>query len=110
MIINKKRFKKIHKWLQIKTNACKQRLDRWGDRGTCQQYNEMRLSVQFQAWFFYEKISHAQKLSQANINQQNKIKQTLNNKGNNFSREQKLLRVKVFVLHFGNFCAREIFS
>ena len=35
MIINKKRFKKIlikrkdsHKWLQMKTNACKQRFDR----------------------------------------------------------------------------------
>ena len=30
-------------------------------------------------FFFYEKISQAQKHSQANINQQNKIKQTLNN-------------------------------
>ena len=29
--------------------------------------------------YFFEKISHAQKHSQANINQQNKIKQTLNN-------------------------------
>ena len=25
-----------HKWLQIKTNACKQRLDRWVDKGTRQ--------------------------------------------------------------------------
>ena len=53
----------------------------------------MRLSRQFQAclfiylfsylfiylFIFYEKISRAQKHSQANINQQNKIKQTLNN-------------------------------
>ena len=41
----------------------------------------MRLSRQFQAYllFFYEKILRAQKYSQANINQQNKIKQTLSN-------------------------------
>ena len=45
----------------------------------------MKLSRQFQAFFFYEKISHLQKHSQPNINQQNKIKQTLNNKGNSFS-------------------------
>ena len=30
-------------------------------------------------YFFYEKIPRAQKHSQAKINQQNKIKQTLNN-------------------------------
>ena len=43
MFINKKRFKKIlikrkdsHKRLQIKTNACELRLDRWVDRGTRQ--------------------------------------------------------------------------
>ena len=42
----------------------------------------MRLPGQFQAClfiFFYEKISCAQKHLQANINQQNKTKQTLNN-------------------------------
>ena len=41
----------------------------------------MKLSEQFSSLFifFYEKISHRQKHSQANINQQNKIKQTLNN-------------------------------
>ena len=41
----------------------------------------MRLSGQFKAclFFFNEKILHAQKQSQANINQQNKIKETLNN-------------------------------
>ena len=47
------------------------------------QYSKMRLSRQFQAclliFFFYEKISRAQKHLQANINQKNKIKQTLNN-------------------------------
>ena len=49
--------------------------------------------------FFYEKISCAQKHSQANINQQNKIKKTLNKKCNNFSQAQKLLRGwKSFVL------------
>ena len=52
----------------------------------------MRLLGQFQACFFYEKISRAQKHSQANINHQSKIKQTLNNKSNNFSHVQKLLR------------------
>ena len=31
-------------------------------------------------------------MSQAKINEQNKNKQALNNKGNNFSRAQKLLR------------------
>ena len=54
----------------------------------------MRLSRQFQTWLFsfYEKISCAQKHSQANVNQQNKIKQTLNNNGNKTLRAQKLLR------------------
>ena len=43
-------------------------------------YSKMRLSRQFEAClFFYGKILHAQKHSQANINQQNKIKETLNN-------------------------------
>ena len=45
--------------------------------------------------YFNEKISVAQKYSQANYNQQNKIKQTLNNKGNNFSRAQSSKMVKV---------------
>ena len=31
------------------------------------------------AYFFYEKNFHAKKHSQANINQQNKIKETINN-------------------------------
>ena len=43
-------------------------------------------------FFFKENISCAQKHSQGNINQQNKIKQTLKNKSNNFSRAQKLLK------------------
>ena len=49
--------------------------------------------------FFYETISRAQKHSQANINQQNKIKKTLNKKCNNFSHVQKLFKGwKSFVL------------
>ena len=54
----------------------------------------MKLSRQFKAclFIFYEKISCALKHSQAKMNQQNKIKQTLNNKDNNFLRAQKLLR------------------
>ena len=61
-------------------------------------------------YFFYEKISHTKKHSQAKINQQNKIKQTLNYKGNNFSRAQKLLRWKSLLLRFGAFCAFKTFS
>ena len=61
----------------------------------------MRLSRQFQAClFFYEKISRAQNHSQANISQQNKIKQTLNNKGNNFSHAQISMRVNVACFAF----------
>ena len=55
----------------------------------------MRLSGQFRASlfiYFYEKVLSAQKHSQAKINQQNKIKQTLNNKDNNFLPTQKLLK------------------
>ena len=69
----------------------------------------MRLSRQFQACLFYfyfiflTKRFHAHKnMSQAKINQQNKNKLTLNNKGNNFSHVLKLLSVTCF-------CAREIF-
>ena len=66
----------------------------------------MRLSSQFQVclfiylFIFNEKISVAQKYSQANYNQQNKIKQILNNKGNNFSRAQSSKRVKVACFAF----------
>ena len=46
----------------------------------------MRLSGQFQAclfiYFFTKRVWAKKKHSQAKINQQNKIKQTLNNKGN----------------------------
>ena len=46
-------------------------------------------------------FSCAQKHSQANMNQQNKINETLNNKGNTFLRSQKLLRGwKLFALRF----------
>ena len=71
----------------------------------------MRLSRQFQACLFFsnKKISCTQKHSQANINQQNKTKQTLNNLGNNFSREQTSKRVKVACLPFWFFlCARNL--
>ena len=45
----------------------------------------MRVSRQFQDRLFsYEKLLNAQKHSQANINQQNKNKQTKSNKGNGF--------------------------
>ena len=49
-------------------------------------------------------------MSTPKINQQNRNKETLNNKDNNFFRARKLLRGwKLFVLCFGAFCAREIF-
>ena len=72
----------------------------------------MRLSGQFQAclFLFYEKISRAQKHSQANINQQTQLSKHSTTKAIIF-REHKLLRgSKLFVLRFGAFCAREIFS
>ena len=74
----------------------------------------MRLSGQFQAclfiYFFYEKISRAQKHSQANINQQNRIKQILKNKGNNFSRAQTSKWVKAAYFAFWFFlCTRDLF-
>ena len=49
---------------------------------------------------FYEQISRAQKHSQENINQQNKNKLTLNNKGNDFSCAQTSKRLKVACLAF----------
>ena len=58
-------------------------------------------------FFFYENILRSQKHLQANINQQNRIKQTLNNKGNNFSPAQTSKRVKVACFAFWCFlCAR----
>ena len=45
-------------------------------------------------------------MPQAKMNQQNKNKRTLNNKGNKFSPE----RVQIICFVFGTFCAREIFS
>ena len=51
-------------------------------------------------YFFYKKISRARKQSQANINQKNKTKQKLNNKGNNFSRAKTSKRVKVAFFAF----------
>ena len=49
---------------------------------------------------FYKKILRAQKHARANINQKNKIKQTLNNKGNNFSRRKTSKKVKVVCFTF----------
>ena len=63
----------------------------------------MRLSRQFQAclFFFTKKISRVKNTSQAKMNLQNKFKQTLTNKNNNFSCVLKLLRGwKPFVLCF----------
>ena len=69
----------------------------------------MKLSRQFQVCLFsFKKRFQVHKnTSQAQINEQNKIKQTLSNKGNNFLSTQKLLRGwKLFVLRFGSFCVR----
>ena len=53
----------------------------------------MRLSRQFQACFFYEKILRVQKHARGkNQPKKNENKLTLNNKGNDFSYSQKLLR------------------
>ena len=43
------------------------------------QWNEVIKANSSMFTFFYEKTSRAQKHSQENINQQNKMKQTLNN-------------------------------
>ena len=63
-------------------------------------------------YVFFTKKFHAQKKkhSQANINQQNKIKQTLSNKGNNLSCAQIFKRVKVACFTFWYFsCVRNLF-
>ena len=40
-LFNKEIFQMmVQKWLKIKANACKQRLDRWVDRGTRQQQSK----------------------------------------------------------------------
>ena len=76
---------------------------KWG----CQDYFK---PVYFILFFFYEKISCAQEHSHAKINQQNKIKQTLNNKGNNISCAQTSKRVKVVCFTFWCFlCAWNLF-
>ena len=73
----------------------------------------MRLSGQFQAclFFFCMKRFRAYKnTSQSNINQQKKIKQTLNNKGNNFLHTQTFKRVKVACFAFWCFlCTWNLF-
>ena len=61
-------------------------------------------------FFFYGKISRAQKHSQAYINQQNKNKWTKNNKGNGFLRAQTSKKVKVACFAFWCFlCKRNLF-
>ena len=51
------------------------------------------------------------KYSQAKINQQNKINQTLNNKSNNFPRALRLLTgQKLFALRFGAFLCSKPFG
>ena len=42
-----------HNWLQIKTTAYKQRLDRRVVRGTRQQYSEMKYQDKFKPVFFF---------------------------------------------------------
>ena len=72
----------------------------------------MRLSRQFQAWlFFLQKDFKCKKTnSQANINQQNKIKHTLDNSGNNFLHAQTSKRVKVTCFAIWSFsCVQNLF-
>ena len=60
--------------------------------------------------FFLRKDFARTKHSQANINQQNKIKETLNNKVNSFSRAQTYRSLKVTCFAFECFlCARNLF-
>ena len=72
----------------------------------------MRLSRQFQAWLFFlqKDFKCKKKNSQANINQQNKIKHTLDNSGNNFLHAQTSKRVKVTCFAIWSFsCAQNLF-
>ena len=76
--------------------------------------SKLRLSRQFQAcffFFFYTKRFRAHKnTSQANMNQQNKNKLTLNNKGSNFLRAQTSKSVKVACFKLWGFlCERNLF-
>ena len=68
----------------------------------------MILSRQFPAclFFFYEKVLSVKKHSQAKINQQNKIKQTLNNKGDIFYARKHL---KVVFLKLSRFFSAQNF-
>ena len=75
---------------------------------------KLRLSRQCQACFwggFFTKTFCAHKnTSQPKVNQQNKNKLTLNNKGNSFLRAQSSKRVKVTCFAFQSFlCARNLF-
>ena len=77
------------------------------------KYSIIKLPRQFQTCLIFscKKVLSAQKHSQAKINRQSKIKETLNKKDNNFSRTQKLLRGwKSLVLRFGAFLGLKTFS
>ena len=73
----------------------------------------MRLSRQFQACLFFLRKNlkrKKKKKSQADINQQNKIKHTLDNSGNNFLHAQTSKRVKVICFAFWSFsCVQNLF-
>ena len=64
----------------------------------------------FKPIYFFTKRFHTHKNTQANINQQTKIKQTLNNKGKHFLRVRTFKKKKVACFASGTFCAHEIFS
>ena len=73
-------------------------------------YQDNFKSVYLFIFLFYEKISHSQKHSQEKTNQQNKIKQTLNNKANNFSLAQTSKRMGFVYFMFWCFlCAQNLF-
>ena len=74
------------------------------------QCNDIIKTISSLFIFFYEKVLSVKKHSQAKINQQNKIKQTLNNKGNNFLLVQTSKRLEVVCFTFWCFlCAQNLF-
>ena len=60
-------------------------------------------------YFFFAEVLGVKKHSQAKINQKNKIKQTLNNKGKMFCDQRFLRGWKSFVLPYGAFFMLEIY-
>ena len=61
-------------------------------------------------YFFLGKMLHAQKHSQANINQQNKTKEILNNRGKNLLYSQTSKKVKVACFAFSCFLCMQNLS